>query len=168
MNKTEIHILVLKKTLSVSETSKKSYNFLNKLLLEKNIENISIKRNLYRKPFLKGNEIYFNISHTENLICIAMSQFEVGVDIESKERKISNLLLKKYSYSDCESFIRAWTRYEAYVKLKGTGFNGLPRDLGINEEVFLKTQYLNLSHKTYLISIASFEKEEIEFSVYYE
>lgn len=66
-----------------------------------------------------------SISHTKNIVVIAVSDYKVGIDIESKDRKISKELIS----------IENWTQKESYGKYLGCGLsrellnNPLPSDL---------------------------------------
>lgn len=52
-------------------------------LLHKKVSQISFTKNQYGKPYLKQNELYFNISHTKKKAVLAVNfSYEVGVDIE--------------------------------------------------------------------------------------
>jgi len=57
------------------------------------------------KPFIKGCEIKFSISHTKNACAVILSNKEVGIDIENKFRNIT-----------CEKSIEEWTKKEAAFK----------------------------------------------------
>lgn len=84
------------------------------------------------KPYLKNyNNIYFCLSHCKTGVCCAISDKEIGIDIESiRKAKVS--LLKRVcsdeerfavesSKSPDRRFIRFWTMKEAYIKMTGTG-----------------------------------------------
>ena len=84
------------------------------------------------KPFLTNYEgIHFNISHCNEAVAIAVSDKEVGIDVEGR-RKFSETLLQRsfdekeqasvLRSNDPESeFARIWTRKEAWFKWTGTG-----------------------------------------------
>lgn len=92
------------------------------------------------KPYIIcGKEepcVYFNISHSENIILLCFSKLgEPGVDVE-KIRKIDNLslIVQKYFHSEEKEFFyslqeelqknmffRIWTLKEAYLKACGSG-----------------------------------------------
>lgn len=81
------------------------------------------------KPYLKQYpNLYFNISHTKNMVACAISDEEVGVDIEHKreikEITINNVFTeqeKQIAKYEMEGYIRLWTMKEAYAKLSGKG-----------------------------------------------
>ena len=84
------------------------------------------------KPYLTNySDVYFNISHCREAIATAVSNAEVGIDIEGR-RKFSQTLLQR-AFNDREQalvaassdpeaeFGRLWTRKEAWFKYTGTG-----------------------------------------------
>ncbi|MDA9762187.1 4'-phosphopantetheinyl transferase superfamily protein, partial [Desulfobacterales bacterium] len=100
-------------------------------------ENLNFFTNASGKPFLSNNEdIQFNLSHTKNLVAIAISPgFQIGVDVEkcilfddiddvSKQIMISNEY-KRFKELDknrqVKFFFKCWVRKEAVVKAWGTG-----------------------------------------------
>ena len=102
---------------------------------------ISFRRGAHGKPYIKQREaagLEFSLSHTAGAIAAAFSaRGEIGVDIERKNRPISERL---YSRMLCEEerirtlssgdFIRAWVQKEAFLKRLGIGIS---RDLrGVN------------------------------------
>jgi 4'-phosphopantetheinyl transferase len=98
----------------------------------------------FGKPSLKGKPrgLEFNVSHSGNVILIAMArQRPVGVDVErirtnfdpieiaknffsAREQQILASLIGAAQY---EAFFACWTRKEAYLKAKGVGLS-LPLD----------------------------------------
>ena len=96
------------------------------------------------KPFLDSNKYYFNISHSGEYVIFAVSDDEIGIDIQKMDeikkylQKQSILLGKQCAqefifspYEDkfikkCNSFKRfyiIWTIKEAYIKYSGQGLN---------------------------------------------
>ena len=84
------------------------------------------------KPVIVGHEdIHFNISHCKRAVVCAISNEEVGVDVECTDRGNENLI--RYTMNDEEQkqifsapdpnteFIRLWTMKEALLKLTGYG-----------------------------------------------
>ena len=108
-----------------------SQEFLSKILKENyNIDKYELIYNEYGKPFLKDNNLFFNISHDNNLVVIAISDKNIGIDIEYLT--YNRFVLKK-SFNEKEQhkvndkvnkekeFTKIWVMKEAYVKMKGTG-----------------------------------------------
>jgi 4'-phosphopantetheinyl transferase len=88
------------------------------------------------KPFLAGNPLYFNLSHSDNLALAAVTHAApVGVDVEKirlmgdvddiAHRFFSPLecaLLKKLPQPEkSDAFFTLWTRKEALIKVEGRG-----------------------------------------------
>ncbi len=92
------------------------------------IENPQILRQKNGKPYLKGNEIFFSISHTADTLAVAFSLHPVGIDIEYP-RECSPLVCKRmftesekiYAEQSNINFTRIWTLKEAAVKAMGEG-----------------------------------------------
>lgn len=92
------------------------------------------------KPELDA--LHFNVSHSANVAVIALSdEHPVGIDVESIDGTKDVAPLARTAFSREErtafdalsrdeqvaAFYRGWTRKEAYMKLRGTGFS-LPSD----------------------------------------
>lgn len=89
------------------------------------------------KPYIKGNPIYFNVSHCGNVILTAFCQEEIGVDIEivrefnsdvpkrfftEEERQYIDLSADKAEEN--RRFFEIWTAKEAFLKFCGVGISG--------------------------------------------
>lgn len=138
------------------------------LCKELNISNkeIVLEYNDYGKPFLRNyNNFYFNVSHTENAIVIAISDKCIGIDIE-KIRTI-NLSIAKRFYADFEKkylfqsqeniyerFFEIWTKKEAYIKYIGKGLS-IPLDSFDIFNTTISKQICFLKKSDYIISICS-------------
>lgn len=88
--------------------------------------------NEHEKPFLKNYpEWFFNISHCQTAVAVALADSPIGIDIEDVTRYknnvatyVSNDLELKKINEDAhpeEVFIRLWTQKEAVFKYNGTG-----------------------------------------------
>lgn len=88
---------------------------------------IDILENEYGKPFI--NDIYFNLSHSNNIVTICISDEQCGIDVEMvNPKKDLSLLMKKILSSNelnqsdvFDYFIMKWTKIESYFKYNGTG-----------------------------------------------
>lgn len=94
-------------------------NFIAKSVYE--IDNIEIVR-VDKKPFLKGRELFFSISHSKDIIAVAFNNSNVGFDIEFIQNRpnfeaIMERLGKKLDNPTLEDFYKFWTFYEAEYKL---------------------------------------------------
>ena len=114
-------------------------------------EDYKVEKTEGGKPYLLGaSDIYFNISHTKGMVVCAVSEREIGVDVEyvreAKESLIRRIcskeereyiwgkedMLKKVELEEDETenvglndidlrFTRIWTLKESYVKAIGKG-----------------------------------------------
>ncbi len=85
------------------------------------------------KPvILNFDNIFFNISHSENQVICGISNSVIGIDIEHLDRKINIKALSKRFFSEEEEiyiknsfdFLKIWTLKEAYLKAVGIGISG--------------------------------------------
>lgn len=90
------------------------------------------------KPYIKGGELEFSLSHTSGAICAAFSeQGEIGIDVERRDRRVSDVMYKRvlceeeqFHLTSSADFIRFWVQKEAFLKRLGIG---ITRDLrGVN------------------------------------
>lgn len=80
------------------------------------------------KPYANNLNVHFNISHSGDLIVCAVSDKEIGIDIE-KIRKINPDVSKRFACKNELDYIKThqnglfeiWTLKEAYFKCTGTG-----------------------------------------------
>lgn len=106
------------------------------LLLTFGVKDPVFKCNEYGKPYVQGHEnMFFNISHSEGKVICAVSEKECGADIEkiaapAEMDMIASRFFTVYernaillSANPTEAFIRLWTLREAYVKMRGKGFD---------------------------------------------
>lgn len=105
------------------------------LKIGRNPSEIEILADENNKPFLRGNPLYFNISHDRNVFAIVVSEFTpVGVDIEKIKQDLdySSLLNSVFTKREIccvrgnpvvstKNFFLLWTRKEALLKAIGTG-----------------------------------------------
>ncbi|MDG2090635.1 MAG: 4'-phosphopantetheinyl transferase superfamily protein [Gammaproteobacteria bacterium] len=125
--------------------------------LEQPPESLVFARNAYGKPriasFEKTAPISFNLSHTNDLSVLAVSQNnELGVDAEYLTRKVdilklANRYFSKQEYDELAAldvkefdkrFFKLWTLKEAYIKACGMGMAIPLRDFSFsfnNEEI---------------------------------
>ncbi len=107
------------------------------LCLKLNVKNQELEFEVAEKgkPYLVGRQdVHFSVSHTQGLVAVAVSEFEIGIDVEvikSADLK----LVKRFFTADEQAFIvpetdgwlerfyLVWTRKEAYVKRSGQGLS---------------------------------------------
>jgi 4'-phosphopantetheinyl transferase len=122
------------------------------------------------KPYIE-NGFKFNISHSANRVVVAFSTEEIGIDIEENKEhtELDDILsyfhideqkLIKASDNLHETFLKAWTRKEAYLKASGEGIvNGLADQNCMQDVVQLFNQSYQLETTQeidgYIISICA-------------
>ena len=144
-------------------------------------ELIEIHKNKYGKPFIKSDELKFNISHSKDKLAIAMASFEVGIDIEyinpnfdiyeiiditlSESEKLN---IKKLEFSlQNKQFYKYWTQKEALLKAMGTGINMDLNKLEIPNNISDNNRISIYKEKKWIIEpFNSFNKNYIGHIVY--
>ena len=133
-----------------------AYAFLQEKAAEK-YNNTEIIKNEKGKPYFKHiPDLFFSISHTDGLTVIALSDCEVGIDVERLKkadlRIIKRFLKEEADYiTECDSdrrFFEIWTKKEAYLKCKGTGLSG-----GLKSVNVLKLPFETMDYEDYIISV---------------
>lgn len=107
-------------------------------LCEKNIE---YEYGPQGKPYIKGSHIYFNISHSGDYAVCAVSENEVGIDIQKTGKVHLGLARRHFTKEEYalimsaedeisrkELFYRIWAIKESFVKAIGCGI-GMPFNL---------------------------------------
>ena len=132
------------------------------------ITEYTIKHSDEGKPYLTNNEIHFSLSHSEETVMCAISETEIGADVEKVsdiDMKIAKRFFHPAEYelmtklhTDTEMrdlFFRLWTLKESFLKAVGLGLL-LPLDSfqieikdsdislrqNINEEQYYFKEYL--------------------------
>jgi len=124
---------------------------LEELLVKNNVSYNSLDYyiNEYGKPYLKDNNIFFNISHSFDYVITAISNNEIGIDIEKvRETPIKTINQfatekeKEYILSSNKNIekriFKIFTLKEAYFKMLGTNLNNI-----------LKVEFIIKSDKIY-------------------
>ena len=132
------------------------------------LENKEIFISKYGKPYFKNSNIYFNYSHSKNYIACAVSDYEVGIDIEQTNRIINNLISQKYLDNEINNKkkIEKWVKKEAYSKLKGKGFLMKFQTIKLEN---IKNKYIFFENDNYMCCIfsdnakSSFKKIFLDF-----
>jgi 4'-phosphopantetheinyl transferase len=126
-----------------------------------------------KKPLLSknpGDNLHFNISHSGDLVLIAISNSEVGVDIEKKDPGFSykEILNSNFSKEEIdliqnspdptETFYLLWTRKESLVKATSKGLTDNLNLISVLDGLFNIGDEIFDSH--YSWDIHSFKIEE--------
>ena len=96
----------------------------------------------YGKPYLKDAALYFNVSYTYGVCLIALSDDEIGADIE--QLRAAQPYAASRCFTDAENrylhhdmelfdkrFYELWTKKEAYLKYTGEGFYRSPKSVDV-------------------------------------
>lgn len=130
---------------------------------------IIIEKTKFGKPYLKDYpNIHFNLSHTKGVTVFALSDKEVGIDIERIKKFNERIPIKFFSNNEQNyifqknegqktRFHEIWTRKEAYVKWLGIGMRKPFNSFDVLENKKITTLYL----KDYIVSICSDTKYDI-------
>jgi len=137
-------------------------------------QQLALSRNRYGKPYLTGDPVFFNVSHTNAYAAIALSSHAVGIDIETIRSLDAIALSKRFFHPDearhianyntakqATEFIRLWTRKEAVLKAHGTGIahhldcNALNNPIMLGDQHCYYWQNMALSQANTLCAIAS-------------
>ena len=154
-----------------------AYLLLKKLLAEKNITDPIFKTEKYGKVYISNHEnIHFNLSHSGKIVLCAISDMEVGADVEYIDREIDLNIAKHYFYNReyenimnaknrPEEFFKYWVLKESYMKYTGLGMN-LNLDsfeIIIEDKIRLKNDNSNLK-----FSLFDIEDYKIAISGHYD
>lgn len=119
--------------------------------LKLNPANLEFSYNEFGKPYIfnNKNDLQFNVSHCDNIIVLAFTNFtEIGVDVE-RIREIEdmdgvidlcftqyekNWFSSIFDKSKIETFYKIWTVKEAFIKNIGKGFSFSPKDVELTNE----------------------------------
>ncbi len=109
------------------------------LILQKGLSDAGISRytleyGAFGKPYIRGENVHFNLSHSGNMVMCAISDQEVGCDVE-KVTDVELEIAKRFFFSTeydaiaaaksalarRELFFRYWTLKESFMKATGLG-----------------------------------------------
>lgn len=143
-----------------------AYLLLDKLLKEKNVTDPIFKVQEYGKAYISNFEdVYFNLSHSGRIVSCAISDREVGIDVEYNDPEIDLDIAKNYFYNSeyksimnsktpSDEFFNYWVLKESYMKYTGLGFN-LSLDsfeIVISDDIKLKNNKNNLEFSLFDIN----------------
>ena len=137
-----------------------AWNYLKEIVLKElklDIDKLNLTYNEYGKPLF--DEFCFNISHSQNVIAIAISSKDIGIDIQCLDVNDTFLLAKKMNMeNNPKEVIERFSKIEAHGKKIGKG---------INMSSFQKTpeisllKRLNIENKEFVLSVDSEEAIEL-------
>lgn len=152
----------LKKDNILCNYNKNYYKILEKIIEEiYDYKNVKIKKDENGKPYVLNYDIKISISHKNKYLTFAMSNVEIGIDIEEL-KEFNHLIMYKFFHKDEIQFIRngyygdlvkfyyIWTRKEAFVKsnnnYKLSGFSNF-------NVINMKNKFYTYIINNYMISI---------------
>lgn len=162
----------------LNKYTKQSNELLNDILLKDyQVNNYQIVKNQYGKKYLKDSDIFFNISHSNDLIAIAIDDNECGIDLEmiNNNRRFDSLVKHYFNDNEKELYINkankidyfydVWTAKEAYSKMIGTGIVGYFNNLPDDYSRLIKRYNVYLNDKKFKLAICT-KAKNIEFVLY--
>ena len=85
------------------------------------------------KPYFEGGALHFNLSHTDTLVCAAVAETPVGVDVQTLTAPSDGVIRRVLSEREQDLlrrsddkkalFTRFWTQKEACAKWTGEGLS---------------------------------------------
>lgn len=138
--------------LRIEDQPKQQQTLVGKILLAKLLElpektflsGNSIAEGEHGKPYFTDRNEHFNISHSDNLVTVAVSDQPIGIDIEKiKPKQLGKLshafnvgeiayLNKLHDPRKSEQILRLWTIKEAVLKELGLGLTSKPKNIEIS------------------------------------
>ena len=146
------------------------------------VENPKITREKDGKPRLISHDIFFNISHSDGLVAVSLSdKCDLGVDLQSeispeREERLSARFLSGFSPLPCpleieylylengrfftldlpmakgDKFTERWTTFESVLKLSGDGFGAASDIEKIGQNVKTDTRVIRLDNILFSLS----------------
>lgn len=132
------------------------------------------------KPYTSKG-LCFSVSHSGNFVVLAVSDKEIGCDIQKCDEKnfqrVAKFVFHKNEIELLNSnddklttFFEIWTKKEAYLKLIGTGFQRKATDIDLSQDIYRENDktyfFANWKIDDYFISACYEESnEEIEYSI---
>ena len=137
---TESYELIKDKFITDSKISYRKESQIGRLLLDRAMKNLgageyTVKYSGNQKPLLNSEKnLYFNISHSDDYVTVAISDCEVGCDIQEILPYNPRVAGRNYCQKETdiiensdekdEVFIRLWALKESILKFTGKGLSG--------------------------------------------
>ena len=126
----------------ISRMNKKEAQKIAREILTKEFQNIKIKKSEKGKPYIQGKDLKVSFTYTKFLGCIALSNEDVGIDIEYIDKDFpwrdltwvltereKDIIFTLDKQKQRKAFFQIWTQKEAFLKLLGTGFEIPPEEI---------------------------------------
>lgn len=143
------------------------------LFIREFLKGASISENEFGKP-VADNGLHFNISHSGDYVLFALSDCEVGCDIEQvrcinpeKAGKIVFCKNENDRISDAVDktgeFLKLWTKKESLLKCMGKGFHRNAKSVDVSGDIFtengIKYYLKTWTFSDYVISVCSLNND---------
>lgn len=146
------------------------------MLREAGADDLSLALSQHGKPYLANHDnIFFNISHDGELAVCAVSDREVGVDVQKKTAYDPKVAQRVFTESEIvfiesskdrdETFTKLWVRKESIIKLLGVGFLCDPKKYSTieNSGKHCFSEFMTGDH---YICVCSGKEQQAEFSAW--
>lgn len=148
-----------------------TYLLLLKALKEYGVEKFVLGYTETGKPYIKDNPVYFNFSHSKNGFVCAVSQKEIGADIQEVVKPKKTTLEKactekekNLAAEDDVAFTRLWTLKESIIKRNGATIADYGKyEFATDEKDFYAygNHFVSLIEEDFVITVCGeFEKAE--------
>ena len=102
----------------------------------------TILRDEMGKPYFEDGKLHFNVSHSEEYLAIAISNYPVGIDIQASKTIREGMYKKVVQPEEMaligeerqKDFLRLWTLKESFVKAEGKGLRISMKDYYFQRE----------------------------------
>ena len=147
------------------------------LMTRRFLGNAEILKNEYGKPFLTDGR-FFNISHSGNYVLFALSDSEIGCDIE-QFHYVNAVRTGRTVFTDDEmnllltgadrlgAFFNLWTKKESLLKCMGEGFHRSAKSVDVRYDAFEekgKSYFMKTwNFSDYTVSVCSVKNDFPEF-----
>ena len=105
------------------------------------VSDISFGYGEYGKPYIKGHDLSFSVSHSGSRIIYVQHSAPVGADVEMMEEYLPDIGKRCFTENEQrfidesedmrEAFYKIWTAKESYVKMTGDGFSRSMRSFDV-------------------------------------
>lgn len=157
LNKNKLDFKIYNNSKERLETLQSKY-ILNCMLNYFGIQESPIYRTKLGKPYFKNINVFFNYSHSDNYIACAISNYDVGIDIEETDRIITNTMVKVCNLNQVNK-LEELVKREAFCKLIGDGiamffdkdnFKNIDRNsITIKNKEYICSIYSNCSNSVF-------------------
>lgn len=126
---------------------------------KKSLNEINLSFSQNGKPL--SNALYFSISHSNDIACVAISNTNVGIDVEKIKplenlEKLIDTLFEELPFNSNDlllNFYLAYTSYEAYIKYNDLALGYPKKSLYIREDC--KSHIIEIDNDKYVLNYLS-------------